>query len=192
MRVLGRRPGAGRVAVAEREAGASPSGGWVIEEVRRSHDRAAFSCGYPVLDAFIARYARQNQEVGTSRTYVARPAGSQRVDGYYSIAAGSLRLASIPKGQRNHLTIHAVPIALLGRLAVRSESQGMGLGSILLMDALRRACRAADAIGIHAVEVDAIDDAAAAFYRRFGFLPLTDEPRHLYLPMRTLRRLIDV
>jgi len=36
------------------------------------------------------------------------------------------------------------------------------------------------------VEVDALDDQAAAFYRRYGFAPLLDDPLHLYLPIATV------
>jgi hypothetical protein len=47
----------------------------------------------------------------------------------------------------------------------------------------------ADQVAIRAVEVDAIDDAAREFYVKFGFVPLLDDPRHLFLAMPTLRRL---
>ncbi len=42
-------------------------------------------------------------------------------------------------------------------------------------------------LGIHAVEVDAIDAAAKSFYEKFGFVPLLDDELHLYLPMATIR-----
>jgi hypothetical protein len=38
--------------------------------------------------------------------------------------------------------------------------------------------------------VDALDDAAAAFYRKYGFLPLLDDPLHLYLPMTTIEKVL--
>jgi GNAT superfamily N-acetyltransferase len=67
--------------------------------------------------------------------------------------------------------------------------QGQGLGGDLLVDALRRVQFLADEIGIRAVEVDAIDDAARRFYERNGFVPLLDNPRHLFLPVRVIRAL---
>jgi hypothetical protein len=36
--------------------------------------------------------------------------------------------------------------------------------------------------------VDAKDDAAAAYYERFGFTALPDNPRQLFLPLQTIRR----
>jgi hypothetical protein len=39
------------------------------------------------------------------------------------------------------------------------------------------------------VEVDAIDDDARRFYLRFGFIPLLDDPIHLFLSMQVIRKL---
>ena len=38
--------------------------------------------------------------------------------------------------------------------------------------------------------VDAKDDAARNLYQRYGFLDFAREPDRLYLPMRTIERLI--
>jgi len=54
-------------------------------------------------------------------------------------------------------------------LAVNSEHQGQGLGSILLLDAFNRIDSIADELGVWAIVVDPIDDAAQAFYHHFGF-----------------------
>jgi len=63
------------------------------------------------------------------------------------------------------------------------------LGPRLLMDALAKIVAAADSIGIHAVEVVAIDENAARFYLKYGFTALLDDPHHLYISIRTLRKL---
>lgn len=155
--------------------------------LRRTHDRTDFDCGTPLLDGFIRSYASQNERSGTSRTFVAVRPGSARVCAYFSIAAGSLVLQSIPKHNRRNLIRQPVPIALLGRLAVDRSEQGKGLGRIMLADALDRIVHAAESIGIHAIEVHALDAAARSFYERFGFTSLLDDPLHLYLPVSRAR-----
>jgi hypothetical protein len=40
-----------------------------------------------------------------------------------------------------------------------------------------------DNLGTHAVEVDALDDSAFAFFVKYGFSPLLDHPKHRYLPL---------
>jgi hypothetical protein len=59
------------------------------------------------------------------------------------------------------------------------------------MDALNRILLATQTLAVHAVIVDAKDDAATAFYRKYGFIPFTGEGRRLFLPMATIRRLAD-
>ena len=163
---------------------------WRISEIRKDHLRTGFRCGHESLDDFIRRFARQNEGKGTSRTFVATPADSKEVAGYYSLAAGSVGLLSIPPQQRNHVRQHRVPVVLLARLAVDERFQGQGVGTLLLLDALRRAVVAAASIGVHAIEVDAIDERARDFYLRFRFREMTDNRRHLYLPMQDAASLL--
>ncbi|MEX2114801.1 MAG: hypothetical protein WD845_16530 [Pirellulales bacterium] len=47
----------------------------------------------------------------------------------------------------------------------------------------------ADQAGLRAIEVDAIDAAARTFYLKYGFVPLADDPRHLFLPLHVIRKL---
>ena len=54
-------------------------------------------------------------------------------------------------------------VVLLGRLAIDQLNKGQGLGSLLLIDALRRALHISEQVGIRAVVVDLIDNAAKAF-----------------------------
>ena len=70
-----------------------------------------------------------------------------------------------------------------------SALRARSLGSLLLIDALRRAEDPSGQVGIRAVEVDAVDEAARNFYLKFGFAPLLDNPHHLFLPMHVIRKL---
>jgi hypothetical protein len=74
-------------------------------------------------------------------------------------------------------------VALLGRLAVAQSHQGKGLAAILLADALQRIVQTCQVMAIYAVVVDALDERAAAFYRKFGFIPLPSQPLKLFLPI---------
>ena len=75
----------------------------------------------------------------------------------------------------------------IGRLAVDGKFQGKGLGGALLADALRRVLASPPAV--FTLLVDAKDDQAVAFYRRYGFIPLRDQPRTLFLPVATAQKL---
>lgn len=167
----------------------APPGTWVIEKLSRRHDRAAFDCGHPSFDDWLRLRAGQYEKKDLARTYVAVRTGEVVVVGYYAIAAHRVSYEALTEDQAKGLPRIDVPVLLLGRLAVDRGAQGQGLGSLLLVDALRRAHHLSDQIGFRAVEVDAIDDAARAFYLRFGFASLADDPRHLYLQVQAIRRL---
>ena len=79
------------------------------------------------------------------------------------MAAGSVHKHETPERIAKGLANHPVSVVLLARLAVDITEKGKGLGKALLVDALRRVEEAADVIGVRAVMVHAIDDAARRF-----------------------------
>lgn len=161
---------------------------WSIVPLDRSHSRSEFDCGKPALDNFIRSLVSQYEKRNLGRTFVAVRPGEARVDGYYTISSGSVSFENLPPGLAKKLPKHPVPVVLLARLAVDQGARRKGLGEALLVDALRRALRLGDELGIHAIEVDAIDEEARGFYEKYGFIPLLDRPLHLYLPIATIRQ----
>jgi GNAT superfamily N-acetyltransferase len=111
--------------------------------------------------------------------------------GYYTLAAGAVAFAHVPREVAGKSPRHPVPVILLARLAVDRSVQGQGHGAALLADALRRSLELSRTLGVFAVEVLAIDEQAAAFYIRYGFTPLLDNPRHMYLPIRTIEAAVS-
>lgn len=155
------------------------------------HDRSAFSCGAPELDRYIREHASQDVNRDIARVFVALQSGTLSVCGYYSLSATSFQRDKLPANQAKRLPRYPVPAALLGRLAVDDGAKGKGLGAFLLMDVLNRTLLATQTLAVHAMIVDARDDAAAAFYRKYGFIPFTgEERRRLFLPMSTIRKLV--
>lgn len=163
---------------------------WTIEPFGKHHDRTAFSCGRPPLDDFIRVRVSQYEKRRLGKTFVAVPPGKPRVIGYYTLASGAVVFEHLPPDAARKLPKHPVPVVLLARLAVDQSVHGQGLGEGLLFDALQRTLTLSSDLGVHAVEVDALDDAAAAFYRKYGFTALLDNPLHLYLPIATVAQVL--
>jgi hypothetical protein len=65
------------------------------------------------------------------------------------------------------------------------------LGKALLFDALERTEEAADIIGVRAVLVHAIDDAARRFYEHFNFDASPIDPFQLMLLLKDLRKALQ-
>lgn len=160
-----------------------------IELLGKHHVRDGFDCGEDSLNSFLQSHAGQNTRRDISRTYVALPKEADVVAGYYTLSSGSIAFVNLPDQLSRKLPKYPVPTAHLGRLAVDKQFQGQGLGGMLLVDALKRVQTLADKIGIYAVSVDALNDNAKRFYEAYGFVNLLDDPRHLLLPMATIRQL---
>ncbi len=165
---------------------------WRIEPLTRAHKhkRKRFVCGKPALDDFIRARTGQYEKRNLGRTYVAVKAGDPTVFGYYTIASSALAIEELPSEPARKLPKHPVPVILLGRLAVDQSAQGQRLGEKLLIDALQRSLELSQFLGVHAVEVDAIDAEAKAFYERYGFTCLPGQALHLYLAIDTIRVLL--
>lgn len=154
------------------------------------HGLSAFDCGVPALNNYLKKFALENQRSQSARTYVALR--GECVVGYYTLAAASVRREETPARIAKGLAAHPVPVILLARLAVDDRERGKGLGAGLLKDALLRVVAAADIIGCRAVMVHAKDDAAGAFYRRFGFEPAPADPFRLFLLMKDIKASLGI
>lgn len=164
---------------------------WREEPINRHHDRAAFNCGVPALNEYFERYARQNHESGGAKTFVAVPTDEpSRVLGFYSISPGAIEFARVPAKLTQKLGHYEVPIFRLARLAVGVSIQRKGLGGDLLIAAGVRALSVAAKVGGVALAIDAKDADAAGWYRRFGAVPLLDDPLRLILPLSAIEAAI--
>jgi GNAT superfamily N-acetyltransferase len=138
----------------------------------------------------LQQQARQNADRNASVTHVVVPApGDTQILGYYTLVSRTVEGELIPNAKK--LPTGPVGVVLLGRLAVDKSAQGQGLGTRMLLRAMRQTERAARDIGIHALVLDALDDSARAWYLKldFGFQELLDNPRHLFLPVATIRQI---
>ena len=168
------------------------SADWHIQPLCRDHNRSGFSCGIQHLDDFIKLNAGQYERRHLGKTYVAVGEDRSTVIGYYTLCASSLPFESLPPETGRKLPRHPVPAMLLARLAVDDQAQGQHLGETLLIDAFRRSITISGQLGIHAVQVDAINEKAVSFYRRYGFVPLTDDPHRLIMPLSKIAaRILD-
>ena len=159
---------------------------FVIDKLSREHDVSAFECANATLNEWLRKFALTNQQADSARTYVALDGNI--VVGYYALTTGSVHKHESPQRIAKGLANHPIGVVLLARLAVDRMRQGKGLGKALLFDALSRVEEAADIVGVRAVLVHAINDAARRFYLHFGFEESTVDPYQLLLLLKDLRK----
>jgi len=156
-----------------------------LERLAVHHDLGDFDSGNEELDGWLRRHALAAQQMDSSRTFVLTR--NDRIIGYFSLTMGSVLRAEAPAKLVRGLPAYPVGMVLFARLAVDRTDHGKGLGALLLAEALRKAVVAGDAAAARLVVVDAIDDAAARFYERFGFVTTPDHPHRLYRRMKDIR-----
>jgi GNAT superfamily N-acetyltransferase len=148
------------------------------EILNETHDVAAFSSGKPALDDWLKKRALVNQQRGYTLVVIVHDAG--RVVGYYGLAPTAVMPDRMPRSIRGGQPPNPVPCFLLGQLATDLDWAGKGIGTGLLRDALVRCVAGSRLIGGRAIVVNALDDEAARFWMRRGFLPSRDDPLTLY------------
>lgn len=146
------------------------------------HDREAFDCGEPSLNDWLTRMAWPQQRKRYARTHVLVDAATpDRILGFHTLLAHQIDTTHFPS---ERALPRKLPAVLLARLAVDRSQQGRKFGELLLADAIARATRLSEEVAAVGIVVDALNDAAARFYRHFGFEAFLDDPQRLVLPSR--------
>lgn len=162
------------------------------EPLGAHHDLSSFvNRRHPTLDDWLIKRAR-TAEGASARTYVVTMPGSPTVVGYHCVLAAMAERAALPSAKLRRDMPDPIPLLLIGRLAVDHRHQGLGLGSSLLVDAVRRCHAASRIVGARGIAAHAIDEAAALFYERHGFLRAPTADRLMLLPMETATAIVGM
>ncbi|MFA7293376.1 MAG: GNAT family N-acetyltransferase [Rhodocyclaceae bacterium] len=157
-----------------------------VQALAGNHERQGFDCGRQELNDWLWQVARQHQDKGLSKTFVAvREEAPTRICGYYALTLAELESRYLPEAWRKKLP-RRIPGVRLGRLAVDRQYQGRRLGELLLVDALTRAQRIYAEAGGIGLFVDALDKQAAGYYLNFGFEASPDNPLLLFLSAKVI------
>lgn len=171
-----------------------------FEELNKAlHDRNAFDCGTHELNEFIQQFASRHREAGISKTMVLPEQAAQgdlrirkqRICSFYTLSHTEIERETLPDALAKKLPKYPIPVMLIAQLAVDKEAQGLGLGKVSLVRALRHCLEIDEHLPSYAVVVDALDDGAQAFYEQYGFRILDKHNGRvrLYLPMGTIEKL---
>ena len=163
---------------------------FACERLTKHHDRKAFNCGVTELDEYLRQRASQDVRRRVAAVFVLVPEDEpSRIAGYYTLSSASIVLDQLPDDFVKRLPRYpTVPAVLIGRLA--RDVNFTGVGKLLLLDALARSLHHSDEVAASAVIVDAKNEQAYEFYRRYGFLEIADNPNRMFLPMKSVSKLL--
>jgi ribosomal protein S18 acetylase RimI-like enzyme len=153
-----------------------------------SHNKEHFTCGKPLLDAYLHKQAKQDVKRRLSACFVL-PDGNE-IKGYYTLSTAAVERKLLPQEIIKKLppSYNDLPAILLGRLAINKNYHRQGLGEMILLDALKRSYLTSMQVGSMAVIVDPLDEDAIRFYEKYDFMLLPDSGK-MFLPMATIAQL---
>lgn len=161
-----------------------------IELLASHHDKAAFSCGNEQLNRYLHVSAIQDKKRHIAIPYVIYDLDRQRIIGYYTLSMSGINLEQLPPEIIKKLPKYpVVGVNLIGRLAVDLDYKGFGWGKLIIMDAFQRSLNISEATGSFAVIVDAIDDDAVRFYKRFDFKTFPGCSDKLFRTMKSISQI---
>lgn len=156
------------------------------------HDRSAFSCGFGPIDNFLKSSLSDQIKNGMVAAWIATAEDDQAVLGFYTLGALAVR-GNLGPGKWQRAGVPDIPVIYIRAVAVRTDMQGQGLGTALLIDAMRRCLGIADQMGAAAIVLDVLKDdqfeRRSGFYEDLGFKTLgdSDNPQRVYIPMADIR-----
>jgi GNAT superfamily N-acetyltransferase len=164
-----------------------------VEVLARAHRPlvARFENQHASLVEYLQRYALRHAERDLlSKTYVAIDTnlGRPAIVGYFSLTTTSVQRSSVDSiAALARLPRFPIPGVLLARLAVDARIQRQGHGQYLFEQALGRTLHMQHVVAFRMLVAHAIDEAAAGFYRRRGFVETSEAlPRQMVLDLAPL------
>ena len=157
------------------------------------HKRSGFSCGFGPIDNFLKSSLSDQVKEGMVTAWIATADGDPAVLGFYTLGAMAVRPAFGPKNWQR-ARVPDVPVIYVRAVAVHKDRQGNGLGTALVIDAMKRCLGISEQMGAAAIVLDVLDgehfDRRWKFYADLGFQPLSDpdNPLRVFIPMADVRR----
>lgn len=158
----------------------------------KAYDYAGFVCGVETMDTWLQKHAGQNERLNRSRTFllVDKSPESRKIYGYFALINCQISPAdaSLIRDTKHR---YPMPATLLTRLAVCIDMQKQGIGQLLLVQAMKHTLKSLEYSASEVLLVDAIDDDAINFYKKFGLQLLQEDGSRLFIPTKKIANSFD-
>jgi len=155
---------------------------------KKKHNRKNFDCENEQLNKYLKQQASQDIKKDLAACFVILDEENDDIIGYYTLSSASIPREDLPSEHSKKIpSNYNAPVILLGRLAIDKSHKGKGLGTLLLVDSMKRCLKALDYVASMAIVTDPIDDDAEKFYLKYGFKKLPTSKR-LFITMSTVEK----
>jgi len=155
------------------------------------HDRSAFSCGFQPIDNFLKSSISEQIKNNLVTVWVAVEDSLVKspVKGFYALNAHTIAQTELPKLSGKSRKDN-IPAIYLNAVAVDKSCQGSGVGTALMVHAIRKSLEVSEQIGCAVIILDVLDDGdnkafkrRVAFYENLGFkfIESPEHPHRMYL-----------
>ena len=149
------------------------------------HDRNKFDCNEPALNNYLKQTSGQHDKKDLSRTYVLTSEQSpNQIKGFYSLSLCKVQLHELPESIAKKYP-NELYCALISRLAVHKTLQRQGIGSLLLIDAIKESVTSN--IPVPMIVIDAKNKIAFDIYKKFGFIEFPNNSNRLYMTTKNAK-----
>lgn len=162
-----------------------------ISPLKSKADVSRFNCGEREIDSWFEK-AHKHSEKNRARVFLARSAGDASVKGFYSLSFSTEAREKLAKPDRQAWPT-GIPLVYVYYLAVQRSCQCAGLGTFLLLDALKRAHWVSKQVAFYGVGLRSLNDRTTKLYTKFGFAIAPDEGRIplMILPIWSINDLFE-
>jgi ribosomal protein S18 acetylase RimI-like enzyme len=151
-----------------------------------------FRCGVDEIDRWVKGKAQKHHKLNRTKVFCAFLPGSLTVSGFYCLSFSSEDANKVGAQHRDIYRPTGVPLIYITYLAVVRGLQNQGLGSFMLLDALRRAYLVSQHVAFYGVGLRSLNDRTTKLYTKLGFGAVDDEQFPLMiLPVWTLNDLFS-
>jgi hypothetical protein len=175
------------------------------------HDTTAFISSIGSIQRFIQDQAARAVSSKVSTVFVLTEKGANKVRGYYTLSAKSIKFDELPEKVQKKLPRYPqVGATLLGRLgvdepfrtALASRGEKPRLGELLLVDAQRKCWNATEIVASAVMVIDVEEPTQAelsagardpmGFYTQYGFTPFPKSPLRLFKRVTTIEKELNL
>ena len=154
-----------------------------FEQLNENHNLNTFNCGETSINEFLKKKALiwQNNNL-TSCTLLI---DNNNIIGFFTLSPSSAKRKYFKNIKAEEIPSD-IPIVLLGMMGVDKSKKRKCIGSILLIEVLRRTYELyASSLKFRALGVDALNEKSANFFEYQGFYRIPDTKK-LFLPIQDI------
>ena len=139
------------------------------ERIRTRHCLTSFECGESGIDHHARKTAYRLDETGRARVIAAYNDSTAMCCGYVSVSFARQTSPKLLEQRHRDMWSSSAPVVHVDYLGVHRPVQGNGIGTVLLIEALKAAHNVSRIVPVYGVSLNSLNERTTKFYEGMGF-----------------------